>query len=585
MQGKIFDIYKRFFKFQEMDSESVRHKKSLNTAILLTEFILSNELIDMGIFLLNAEMELVVFEHYAILYTIVLGVVLVIFLLNNYWSNTVAVIAFLFLLVLTNLFQDSMENLTLGRSLVLWMFPVVVASFISTPRSSFFLAVIISVFLTIIPVLNGEIPNIYAIGLLVLAGFLLWSLTSSFLKVINHSRTNEQALQKIKEDQAKYIDQIMKASKFKSEFMATMSHELRTPLNAIMGFSDLLSEGLYGKLSNDQLEFMQNVHSSSEHLLHLVNQFLDISKIESGKLTLDIRPVVLNELVNELCMELKLEYSSKGLELNLQGFEQHRIVYADPVQLKQILLNLISNAIKYTMTGSITVQFLEREDSFEINIIDTGIGISEKDFSKVFKEFVRIETPEITSDGSGLGLALTKRLVNMHGGEISFTSKKGVGSTFTFTLPRTLKTFIETRSDFVEIISLETINVLVIEDNSNDFNVIKNILGEIKKMKFDIHREPNLTNGIEYLKNHNEVHLILLDLLLPESEGLETAQAIIDLKLRIPLIILTVLDNLILAAEAIRKGAHDYLIKDEINPKLMERSIRLAFERGKISRL
>jgi len=386
-----------------------------------------------------------------------------------------------------------------------------------------------------------------------------------------------------KADQVKYVDQILKASTFKSEFMATMSHELRTPLNSIMGFSELLSEQEYfGKLSDQQLEFVQNISSSSEHLLHLVNQFLDIAKIESGKLKIDIRPVVLNELVNELVMELKPEYLSKGLELNLQGFEQQRIIFADPVQLKQILLNLISNAIKYTLTGSITIQFLEREDSFEINVTDTGIGIAEKDFSKVFKEFERIETPKITSNGSGLGLALTKRLVNIHGGEVSFTSKEGVGSTFTFTLPKTLKSFIEVRGDDTmpaELSTLETIEVLLIEDNKNDINIIQKIIGEIKNMNFKIHPEMNLTDGINYLKNHEEINLILLDLLLPESEGLETAQTIIDLNLKIPVIILTVVDDKILAAEAIRRGVQDYLIKSEINPNSMERSIRLAFER------
>jgi len=127
---------------------------------------------------------------------------------------------------------------------------------------------------------------------------------------------------------------------------------------------------------------------------------------------------------------------------------------------------------------------------------------------------------------------------------------------------------------------LETIETLIIEDNKNDIDIIQSILGEIKKMNFEIHHELNLTDGINYLKNHEEIHLILLDLLLPESEGLETAQAIIDLNLKIPIIILTVMDNTILAAEAISRGAQDYLIKSEINPNSMERSIRLAFERG-----
>lgn len=397
-------------------------------------------------------------------------------------------------------------------------------------------------------------------------------------------RSGYSQLQDAFEKQKKIIDQLIKASQFKSEFMATMSHELRTPLNAIIGFADVLAEELYGKLSEEQQEFVQNVLSSSEYLLHLVDQFLDISKIESGKLTTNIHPVKLNELINELLIEIKPLYTSKELEINLQGLEDQKIVYADPVKLKEILLNLISNAIKYTTNGSIGIRFLEKESCYEISISDTGIGIAEKDFPKIFKEFERIDTPETVSKGTGLGLALTKRLVNLHSGEIFFTSELGKGSTFSFTLPKILKDIMENNISEalpVEATITDIINVLLIEDNNHDADIIQNLLQEIKTINFNVHLATNLTNGIDYLKTHNDINLILLDLLLPETEGLETAQAVLNLKLKIPLIILTVVDNIILASEIIRKGAQDFLVKNEINPNMLEKSIRFAFERCK----
>ena len=239
------------------------------------------------------------------------------------------------------------------------------------------------------------------------------------------------------EQQKLYLDQILKSSQFKSEFMATMSHELRTPLNAIIGFSELLVEKLYGELNSKQIEFLKDIHSSGEQLLEMINRILDISKIEAGKLQLNIQLVSLNEIILQIESTMRPIYSKKGLQFTFQGFEKERLVYADPIRLKEIIQNLISNAIKYTPAGSITIKYSENDKYSEISVVDTGIGIAEKDHKRVFKEFERIENQlSQSTQGTGLGLSLTRRLIHLHGGEISFKSEEGKGSTFTFTIPK-----------------------------------------------------------------------------------------------------------------------------------------------------
>jgi len=216
-----------------------------------------------------------------------------------------------------------------------------------------------------------------------------------------------------------------------------MSHELRTPLNAIIGLSELLVEKLYGELNSKQIEFLKDIHSSGEQLLEMINRILDISKIEAGKLQLNIQLVSLNEIILQIESTMRPIYSKKGLQFTFQGFEKERLVYADPIRLKEIIQNLISNAIKYTPAGSITIKYSENDKYSEISVVDTGIGIAEKDHKRVFKEFERIENQlSQSTQGTGLGLSLTRRLIHLHGGEISFKSEEGKGSTFTFTIPK-----------------------------------------------------------------------------------------------------------------------------------------------------
>jgi PAS domain S-box-containing protein len=241
------------------------------------------------------------------------------------------------------------------------------------------------------------------------------------------------------EKQKLYLDQIEKSSRFKTEFLATMSHELRTPLNAIIGFTDLLLEGIFGKLNEEQLEYIKDIDESSNHLLDMITNILDISRIESSQVTINIEKIQLNNLIDNVISTLRPLYNEKGLIIDLKGLKKEQLIFADRIKFKQIIYNLLSNAIKFTEKGKVTFEFRDSKDMWEFIVKDTGIGIAEKDFNIIFKEFKRVKSAYVDSiPGSGLGLALTKRIVNLHGGDILFTSKLGKGTAFTFTIPKNL---------------------------------------------------------------------------------------------------------------------------------------------------
>ncbi len=246
-----------------------------------------------------------------------------------------------------------------------------------------------------------------------------------------------QELQEALESQKLFMTEIVKNSQFKSEFMSTMSHELRTPLNSIIGFSDLLLDQSYGVLNEEQSDFLNDIKFSCEHLLDLINHILDISKIESGELILKFKEIELKLLLDQIHSTIKPLYKEKSLFFKIEGLNNNPTIYVDIVRFKEILYNLFSNACKFTIEGGVTLKIMEKNDFWEFEVIDTGIGIEEKDYYLVFEEFKRVDSPIINSiPGTGLGLPLTKRLIHLHGGEIFFDSSLGKGSTFTFTIPK-----------------------------------------------------------------------------------------------------------------------------------------------------
>ncbi len=227
------------------------------------------------------------------------------------------------------------------------------------------------------------------------------------------------------------------ASRTKSEFLANMSHELRTPLNSIIGFSGLLCEQSFGELNEKQLKSMGNISKSGKHLLSLINDILDLSKVEAGKMELKYSEFELAAKLNSVKSLLSPIASWRKIEIKIHVDSGITSIFADEARFVQVLYNLLDNAIKFSNeNGLVKVEAKRKGDMVEIAVIDTGIGIEEKDQSKLFKPFSQVDP--FTSkkfQGTGLGLSLVKQIVQLHGGYIWFRSRAGAGSTFAFTLP------------------------------------------------------------------------------------------------------------------------------------------------------
>jgi signal transduction histidine kinase len=227
------------------------------------------------------------------------------------------------------------------------------------------------------------------------------------------------------------------ASRHKSEFLANMSHELRTPLNAIIGFSEVLGERMFGDLNDKQAEYIQDILSSGRHLLALINDILDLSKVEAGRMELDLSRFDLPAAIGSAVILVRERATRHGLGLDVSVDDRLGPFVGDERKIRQVLLNLLSNAVKFTPEGGrVAVRAAPANGTVEISVADTGIGIAPEDQDAIFQEFRQVGTDYARKrEGTGLGLALARRFVDLHGGRLWVKSRLGEGSTFTFTLP------------------------------------------------------------------------------------------------------------------------------------------------------
>jgi two-component system, NtrC family, sensor kinase len=227
------------------------------------------------------------------------------------------------------------------------------------------------------------------------------------------------------------------ASRHKSEFLANMSHELRTPLNAIIGFSEVLGERMFGELNDKQAEYIQDILSSGRHLLALINDILDLSKIEAGRMELELSRFDLPAAIGSAVILVRERATRHGLALDVSVDERLGLFVADERKIRQVLLNLLSNAVKFTPEGGrVAVRAAPADGGVEISVSDTGIGIAVEDQEAIFQEFRQVGTDYARKrEGTGLGLALARRFIDLHGGRIGVKSRLGEGSTFTIDLP------------------------------------------------------------------------------------------------------------------------------------------------------
>jgi signal transduction histidine kinase len=230
--------------------------------------------------------------------------------------------------------------------------------------------------------------------------------------------------------------QLEAASRHKSEFLANMSHELRTPLNAIIGFSEVLTERMFGELNEKQDEYLKDIYASGPHLLSLINDILDLSKIEAGRMELEPSDFDLPSAIDNALTLVRERAGRRGITLGREIDERVGPIQGDERKVKQVLLNLLSNALKFTPEGGrIDVRAAVSDGMVEVSVADTGVGIAPEDQEAVFEEFRQVGTADKKVEGTGLGLALSRKFIELHGGRIWVKSQVGQGSTFTFTLP------------------------------------------------------------------------------------------------------------------------------------------------------
>jgi len=332
---------------------------------------------------------------------------------------------------------------------------------------------------------------------------------------------------KLKESNA----ELVRANNLKSEFLANMSHELRTPLNAIIGFSELLLDPGDATLNTDQREYVGDILSSGRHLLELINDILDLSKIEAGKMRLALDEFEIVSVVEEALATLRVEASRKGISLEATLDPSIPAVVADRGKLKQILTNLLSNAVKFTPAGGRVTLSTDRDgDSLRVRVADTGIGILPEDQERIFAAFVQVDGSYARKyQGTGLGLTLVKRFVEMHGGEISVTSEVGKGSAFTLHFPSQPSVH-SAESSSAEQASIRPSPsrsaptlpegpgslILVVEDNPANLKLVREVL------KSRGYRVLEATSGEEALDAVKFIRpdLILMDIQLPGMDGL-----------------------------------------------------------------
>ncbi|MBN1662570.1 MAG: PAS domain-containing sensor histidine kinase [Deltaproteobacteria bacterium] len=255
---------------------------------------------------------------------------------------------------------------------------------------------------------------------------------------ITERREIENGLGKAHEELKALAAELNRTARAKSEFLANMSHELRTPLNSINGFSEVLYDETFGPLNEKQKKYVNNVLTSGKHLLLLINQILDMAKVESGKMTLALSSISMKSLLNEISLLVDNMVSKKKLQMLLEIAEDLPNIEADELKVKEIIYNLLSNAVKFTPEGGkIGMRAKNVGSGIEILVWDTGIGIAPENMEKIFEGFFRVDTPySRVTEGTGLGLPLSRKLVELHGGELSAESRGlNCGTLIRFTLP------------------------------------------------------------------------------------------------------------------------------------------------------
>jgi len=386
--------------------------------------------------------------------------------------------------------------------------------------------------------------------------------------ITEHKRTQELLVQAKEEAE--------RVSKFKDQFLSTMSHELRTPLNAVLGFSDLLADERYGPLNDRQQRYLYHIHTGGKHLLKLISDILDLSKIEAGRMELTREDVTVSSAFSEVISAL-YPLAEKKSQALLQKVAPDLHVHADGLRFKQILLNLAGNAIKFTPEGGrIELSAGRVDDQVRVEVRDNGPGIPPHEQQRIFEAFVRLAQTGSATDGTGLGLAITSRLVELHGGQLGIESQPGEGSCFYFSLPLVAIVPHQRPETLVPLPrARKTPRILVIEDNEATGQLIQS---QLNSSGYETLKCSQPERATEMAAEH-QPDAITLDLLMKPVHGFEV---LLQLKndprtSKIPVIVVTIVDQPGVGAAL---GADEYLIKPVDKATLLAAVERCLRSRG-----
>ncbi len=347
------------------------------------------------------------------------------------------------------------------------------------------------------------------------------------------------------------------ASRHKSEFLASMSHELRTPLNAVIGFSEVLLERMFGDLNDRQEEYLRDIWSSGKHLLELLNEILDLSKVEAGQMTLEPTEFSLQEALGHGLALVRERAARHGIRLGLEVAPEVGLVRADELRIKQVIVNLLSNAVKFTPDGG-RVEVRARTEGSEVlvTVADTGTGVAAADRERIFQSFQQGGRRASTTEGTGLGLTLSKRIVELHGGRIWVESELGVGSTFGFAIPAGVPAPAAgaVADDPGRADGKGT--VVVIDDDRRSIDLLTVYL---EAAGLRVVSASDGRRGVELIRALKPA-IVVLDILLP---GLDGWQVLESLKAdpataAIPVVVVSILDE---RGRGLALGAAEYLVK------------------------
>ncbi|MFD2160872.1 response regulator [Paradesertivirga mongoliensis] len=345
--------------------------------------------------------------------------------------------------------------------------------------------------------------------------------------------------QKEQEKQAR--EEADKANQAKSAFLATMSHEIRTPMNGVLGMTSLLSETI---LSKEQQEYLEVIHTSGENLLTVINDILDFSKIESGSLELDPHNFELRSCVEDVMDLFSVKAAEKGLDLIYQIDPQIPVqLVADGMRLRQVLINLIANATKFTDKGEIfvSIKLIKRESDGRLTIAfevkDSGIGIAQDKISKLFKAFSQVDSSTTRKyGGTGLGLVISERLVDLMGGEISVESIEGRGSSFNFTIEAETGIRASTIDVNVGLRDCEGKTVLIIDDNKTNLRILK---AQLENWGLNVLTALSGREALFVLNHNSRFDLVITDMQMPEMSGADLSREIKAISPTLPIILLS----------------------------------------------